>query len=393
MKNHSPRFSSLIKRLSLQGHIDVDAAARDIESNIYFTGPNTYILAFAIIVASIGLNVNSIPVIIGAMLISPLMGPIIGFGMSLGTNNFKMLRESLKNLAVMVAISIITSTLYFLLTPLQLDNPTELLARTNPTIYDVLIATVSGLAGILETSRKSKGTVIAGVAIATALMPPLCTIGFGIATLNLHYALGALYLFFINSVFIAFATFAGVKYLGFKTVQELDPIQQRRNRRRLALLVTVIIIPSIISAVNMVQRNNFERNADAFVKGCSSLERNYIYDHRIDHETSPSTVELMLLTDEIDSVAKEQIFALADMNNIARGQVRFKVNVSGLGVNNKLLEEVLQREANQMEYKDSIIARLQRENDLLREREQKYIENMSVIVEQWAQEGKTKKRK
>lgn len=392
MKNLSPRFSPLVKRLSLHGHMDVESAACDIESNIYFTGPNTYILAIAIIIASIGLNVNSIPVIIGAMLISPLMGPIIGFGLALGTNDFRMLRNALKNLFVMVGISIVASTLYFLLTPLRLENPTELLARTNPSIYDVLIATFSGLAGIIEICRKNKGTVIAGVAIATALMPPLCTIGFGLATLNLHYALGALYLFFINSVFIAFATFAGVKYLGFKSVSVIDPMVERRNKRRMILLLTIMILPSIVTAVGMVRRNNFERNADAFVTSCRDLEHNYIYDHRCNHETSPSTVELMLITDELDSLAKNQIFALAEMNKIGREQIRFKANLPGVGMNNKLLREVLQRETEQMNYKDSLISRLQRENDILREREQKYAENLAIIVEQWAQEGKNKRK-
>lgn len=390
MKTNTPLLH-LLERLSMKGHLNLEAAVKDIRDNITFSGPNTYILAIAIIIASIGLNVNSIPVIIGAMLISPLMGPIIGFGLALGTNDFRMLHEAMKNFLVMVSISIVASTLYFLLTPLRLENPTELLARTNPSIYDVLIATFSGLAGIIEICRKSKGTVIAGVAIATALMPPLCTIGFGLATLNLHYSLGALYLFFINSVFIAFATFAGVKYLGFKSVSNIDPMLQRRNKRRMVIVLIAMIIPSIVTAVGMVRRNNFERNADTFVTSCRNLDHNYIYDYQCDHETSPSTVELMLITDELDSVAMNQIFTLAEMNQINRDQIRFKAHLPGVGMNNKLLKEVLQREAEQMNYKDSLITRLQRENDILREREQKYAENLAIIVEQWAQEGKKKK--
>ena len=382
MKIRPPRLPRQLHRLSLNGHLDVESAARDIQNNITFSGPNTYILAIAIIIASVGLNVNSIPVIIGAMLISPLMGPIIGFGLAMGTNDFQMLRDSLKNLGVMVAISIVASTLYFLLTPLKLDNPTELLARTNPTIYDVLIATFSGLAGIIETCRKNKGTVIAGVAIATALMPPLCTIGFGLATFNLHYALGALYLFFINSVFIAFATFAGVKYLGFKTVTDVDPDVQRNHRRWLTLLVTVMIIPSIITAVKMVQQNNFERNVDAFVVSCREMENNYVYDFECNHKVSPSVVELYLVSNDIDSGSREMIFLLADKHHINRSQVRFKANLAGVGPNNKLVNDILQREEAQIAYKDSVIARLQRENDAYRERERRYAETMASILEE-----------
>ena len=173
--------------VSLGEHIDIDAANANIRSSIAFRGPNVYILACAIIIASVGLNVNSIPVIIGAMLVSPLMGPIFGFGLGLGTNDVDLLRSSLKNFGIMVLISILASTLYFIITPLKLDEPTELLARTNPTIYDVLIALFGGIAGMLETSRKEKGNVLSGVAIATALMPPLCTVGYGIAELNTRH--------------------------------------------------------------------------------------------------------------------------------------------------------------------------------------------------------------
>ncbi len=220
------RFKEIV---NISKDVDWAIASDSIRSSIHFKGPNVWILAAAIIVASIGLNVNSIPVIIGAMLISPLMGPIMGFGLGLGTNNTALLKDSLKNLGIMVLISIVASTLYFVVSPLKMDNPTELLARTNPTIYDVLIALFGGFAGILETSRKEKGTVMSGVAIATALMPPLCTIGYGIATLQVKYAVGALYLFFINGVFIALATFLMVKYLRFPLVKVSDKSKQKKG--------------------------------------------------------------------------------------------------------------------------------------------------------------------
>ena len=168
----------------LREHIDTDAAARQIQSGIWFKGPNVWILAFSIIIASVGLNVNSTAVIIGAMLVSPLMGPIIGIGLSIGTDDMDLLKNAAKNLLVMVIISLIVSSLYFLVSPLRQNNPTELLARTSPTIYDVLIAFFGGCAGIIENARKEKGTVLSGVAIATALMPPLCTAGYGLSHLN-----------------------------------------------------------------------------------------------------------------------------------------------------------------------------------------------------------------
>mgnify|MGYP003289058317 FL=1 len=193
--------------LNLNDYIDTSLAEKSIRSNIYFRGPNAWILVIAMVIASIGLNVNSIPVIIGAMLISPLMGPIFGVGLGLGTNDFELVKASVKNLLIMVSISLIASLLYFLLTPLNLSNPSELLARTNPTIYDVAIALFGGFAGILEQCRKEKGTVFAGVAIATALMPPLCTTGFGLATGNWTYAAGAFYLYLINTIFISFTKY------------------------------------------------------------------------------------------------------------------------------------------------------------------------------------------
>lgn len=200
------RFSSQMRDiLNLSDHIDVVAAEKNIRGNVKFRGPNAWILAVAVIIASVGLNVNSIPVVIGAMLISPLMGPIFGMGLGLGVNDIELMKSSGKNLLVMVSISLVVSFLYFLITPLSLSNPTELLARTSPTFYDVLIASFGGFAGILELCRKEKGTVISGVAIATALMPPLCTAGYGLASGNITHFIGALYLFVINGTFIMLA--------------------------------------------------------------------------------------------------------------------------------------------------------------------------------------------
>ena len=267
---------------SLSGQVDTDDAAQRIRNSIWFRGPNVWILAFSIIIASVGLNVNSTAVIIGAMLISPLMGPIIGIGLSLGTNDTNLLWDATRNLLVMVAISLGASTLFFLLSPLDLVNPTELEARTSPSIYDVLIALFGGLAGILENARKERGTVLSGVAIATALMPPLCTAGYGLANLDGHYFFGAMFLFVINAVFIILATYVMVKYLHFRTVSGIDAATALKRRRLMSGIILVVLVPSIWTAVGLVQENNFERNLNAFVRENRIIAHHYIYGGRRD---------------------------------------------------------------------------------------------------------------
>ena len=262
--------------------IDTESAAQRIKSSIWFRGPNAWILAFAIVLASVGLNVNSTAVIIGAMLVSPLMGPIIGAGLALGTNDVDLLKSAGKNLLAMVIISLLASTLFFILSPLSLVNPTELEARTSPTIYDVLIAFFGGMAGILENSRKERGTVLSGVAIATALMPPLCTAGYGLAHLNMHFFFGALYLFVINSVFIALATYFMVKYLEFPTVSGVSEELASRRRKAISTILFIILVPSIWSAFSLIRSNNFERNVQNFVENNRLVgPRTYIYEYRV----------------------------------------------------------------------------------------------------------------
>ena len=273
---------SLRSLLNLRADLDTEAADLNIRNNIHFRGTNVLVLAFSIIIASVGLNVNSTAVVIGAMLISPLMGPIIGVGLAGSINDTRLLRDSLWNLLVMVAISLMASALYFLLSPLELANPTELEARTSPSIFDVLIALFGGAAGIVEQSRKEKGTVISGVAIATALMPPLCTAGYGIAHLNGHFFFGAMGLFGINAIFIALATYLGAKLLHFKEVQFMYDKTAKITRRWVSVFVVVVVLLSCWSAVRIVKRNNFESNAEVFVKENRSLEKAYIYDYSID---------------------------------------------------------------------------------------------------------------
>ena len=320
------KFSEYLKdHVNLSEDVDHSGANLSIRKNIAFKGHNVFILACAIIIASVGLNVNSIPVIIGAMLISPVMGPILGFGFGLGIRDNRLVKFSLENYLVMVAISIAASTLFFILSPLNLGNPSELLARTNPSIYDVLIALFGGIAGMLETSRKERGTVISGVAIATALMPPLCTVGYGISLLNWHYIFGALYLFLINSIFIALATFLTTKYLRFPLVmeEEVDGMRQRLSKRAIAFILLVMIVPSIFSAIRMVQENNFNIHAEKLVSKNKSIGKSFIYDYKTDMSVKPATIDLYLAGETLTPEFKEVLFKDAEEYGITRNQIIF----------------------------------------------------------------------
>lgn len=369
MENNFKNFLSKAKDYlaaitNLNDHVDTEKASQFIRSNIYFKGPNVYILVFAIIVASVGLNTNSIPVIIGAMLISPLMGPIFGIGYGLGTNDTAFLKTSFKNLLVMVIISIFASGLYFLVSPLELENPTELLARTNPTIYDVLIALFGGFAGIIEISRKDKGTVISGVAIATALMPPLCTAGFGLATGSLKYFLGALYLFSINGIFIAIATFIAVKYLQFPMTTFSDPAKERKVSRWIAAIVLVIIIPSVYTAIVMVRENNFNHTAKEFIAANKELSRSYIYDYSIDHRSKPPKIELYIAGDALGEEELNMIYRSAHSFGFTDNQIAVIQNAAvdqNAMTDRVAIQSIYERSDMEIQKRDRIIDTLKKE--------------------------------
>ena len=311
----------LVALINIRENVDYATADTSIRKNIAFKGPNVIILACAIVIASVGLNVNSIPVIIGAMLISPVMGPITGLGLGLGTEDGNLLKDSLKNFAIMVGISILASSVFFFLSPLTLENPSELLARTNPTIYDVLIALFGGFAGILETSRKEKGTVISGVAIATALMPPLCTIGYGISRLNITFMFGALYLFLINTIFIALATFLAVKLFKFPVLNADDERHQGLSKSWYAVILTVIILPSIWTAINVVKENNFKIHAAQLVREHKNMGKSFVYDHKTNYSRKLSTIELFVAGEMLSDENKEILFNDAEHYGIMRSQI------------------------------------------------------------------------
>lgn len=240
-------------------------AEQSIREGVSFRGTNLLILVFAIFIASLGLNTNSTAVIIGAMLISPLMGPIIGIGLGIGITDFELLKRSARNLIVAALFSMLASCLYFLISPVA-EGHSELLARTSPTIYDVLIGFFGGGAGIVAIGSRSKGNVIPGVAIATALMPPLCTAGYGLATWQMQYFFGATYLFLINSIFICLATFIGIKVMKFKPIESANPIRAAKIRKLVYALAILTLLPSIYLTYNMLQESRFEINADRFIK-------------------------------------------------------------------------------------------------------------------------------
>ena len=309
--------------INIDKHIDTDAAERAIRSNIEFQGPNAWILAVAIIIASVGLNVNSIPVIIGAMLISPLMGPIFGLGLGLGINDIDLMKQAGKNLLIMVSISVIVSLVYFMITPLSLSNPTELLARTRPTIFDVMIALFGGFAGIFEQCRKEKGTVFSGVAIATALMPPLCTAGYGLATGNIGSFLGALYLFCINCLFITMATYFLVRYFRFKKTEYADQGFGLKTQRITTVLIIIFLIPSVWSAVTLVKQNNFDKKATAFVEAHRSIGNSIIYNYKIEHQEG-STLKVFMTGETLSESDRNNLYAYAAEYGIEVEQIAIK---------------------------------------------------------------------
>lgn len=336
MSNRSPHHLSEALRSFLRSRFDLSAdkaseeeVVDNIRKGVEFKGTNLWVLIFATFVASLGLNVNSTAVIIGAMLISPLMGPIMGMGLSVGINDFELLKRSLRNFGFMVLASIFTSTLYFFISPLS-GAQSELLARTTPTTYDVLIAFFGGLAGIVAQSRKDRtSTVIPGVAIATALMPPLCTAGFGLATLQFKYFIGAFYLFFINTVFIAIATFIVVRFLHYSKKEFVDKNREMRVRRSILLIVLVTIIPSVVIGYRIVKRSLFENDVKRYVNTVFQFPKTKVIEHTGIYrpDNGESYVEIYLIGEPISDEMIEN--ARLQMPQYNLRDVRLVVRQSG----------------------------------------------------------------
>lgn len=285
---------------------DEDATIENVVSSIDFQGAQLWILIFAIFIASLGLNVNSTAVIIGAMLVSPLMGPIIGMGLGVGISDLELLKRAAKNYAVAVLISVLTATLYFSITPLH-EAQSELLARTSPTLYDVFIALMGGAAGFIALSTKGKSNVIPGVAIATALMPPLCTAGYGLAMGNLSFFFGAFYLFFINTVFICLATFIGTRLFRFQHTAIVDVERMKKVKRYIVWVGILTMLPATYMTVQIIKESIAKNNLRNFVRTEMSFKGTQILSQNID--PSARQIELValgrqILPADIDSAKK-----------------------------------------------------------------------------------------
>lgn len=383
-------FRELWKRLkdlvNIADDTDIAATVNNISKGVEFKGDNVWVLFFAIVIASVGLNVNSTAVIIGAMLVSPLMGPIMGIGLSIGIFDVTLLRKSLKNLLLMVVISLLASSLYFLVTPLS-EAQSELLARTNPTIFDVFIALFGGLAGILAQSRKQeKITIVSGVAIATALMPPLCTAGYGIGTGQLRYFFGAFYLFFINSFFIALATFLMVRYLKFPKKTFINPVKEKRVKRYIFIFAVIVLVPSIVLAVDVIKQASFNSSAIQYVNDISKnvvMDGVHIVSSNKVYNKKGCEIQLSLvgksLTNEQVAVLQQRLadFGLKDTKLVIKQAFGGELDVKTQAA---MLQDFIETKERQIQERDSIIMVL--ENKLAKG-------NNDIPVKQIVSEAKT----
>jgi uncharacterized hydrophobic protein (TIGR00271 family) len=339
----------LVSLLDFRKDADQISTIEEIKANIQFKGATAWILICSILVASIGLNTNSIPVVIGAMLISPLMGPILGVGLSIAINDIDTLKTSLISLGTMILLSVLTSFVYFWIFDINADT-SELFARTRPDIREILIAFFGGLALIIATTKKGTiATVIYGVAIATALIPPLCTAGYGIAVGDLDYFLGAMYLFIINTIFIALATFIVTKFLKFPMINYVDSIKRKRISRFATLAAVIVMIPAVWTFVNVVNESNFKNDALKFLNSeldilpnSKYIKKNTVVQY---HSDKPSVIELTTLGN--DQISKEIEFVL---------NTKMK-NYSSLNNTELIINQSIFREINNLEYMEELRSR------------------------------------
>jgi uncharacterized hydrophobic protein (TIGR00271 family) len=312
-----------------QGEENKKKVLENVISNISFRGSNLWILTCAIIIASVGLNVNSTAVIIGAMLISPLMGPILGAGFSLGIFDFELFKKSLKNLAIATVVSLLTSTIYFYLSPFK-ETQSELLARTSPNIYDILIAFFGGLVGVIAITRVEKGNPIPGVAIATALMPPLCTAGYGLVIGNYKFFLGALFLYTINCVFICIATFLIVKYLKYPPVKQLDEKREKQVKYFITILITLLILPSIYFAYKLREQKIYEQRVEKFVTNEFKNKGFTVLFNKLTLNTDPKKLDLGFLNNKFTNQEIKALNQKLSDYNISNTQLQILQDTTDL---------------------------------------------------------------
>ena len=340
-----------------QGEEKKEKVIEDILSNISFRGANLWILACAILIASIGLNVNSTAVIIGAMLISPLMGPIVGAGFALATYDFELLKKTGRSLLIATVVSLIVSFIYFYISPFK-DVQSELLARTSPTIYDVLIAFVGGLVGAISLTREDKGNPIPGVAIATALMPPLCTAGFGLATGNFSYFLGAFYLYSINCFFIGIATFLIIKYLKYTPKNTGNEALNKRLRVVITTLVILIVTPSLYLAYSLLKEKEFHENVAHYITAEFENSGYTIIYKKIRYNTNPKSIELAFLDKKFSD---EELKTLqSNLKKFKLLNTKLIVRQKGSEIDKEILSEINKNKSS-LSSKDVMINQLKEE--------------------------------
>lgn len=306
MENNQNEKSVLVVKSFIEEYLDVrrdkadeSEAVKSIREGVEMKGATIWILIAAILLASLGLNVNSTAVIIGAMLISPLMGPIMGVGLAIGLGDFDLMKRSFKNYLVITLFSVLTATLFFLISPSVSEGQSELLARTSPTIYDVFIGLFGGAAGFIAVSTTKKGSVIPGVAIATALMPPLCTAGFGLATGNLIYFLGAFYLYFINSVFICVSTYLGTRVMRFSRLKYVDKEREKKVRQYIIWVVVLTMIPAIYLTVGILNDTLYDSSVNRFVNEQLSFDNAQVVDKKVEKRDGMKELRVVLVGKEV----------------------------------------------------------------------------------------------
>lgn len=356
----------------------------NVKSNISFRGSNLWILACAIVVASVGLNVNSTAVIIGAMLISPLMGPIVGAGFGLGTYDFDLLKRSLKNLFIATIVSLVVSTIYFYLSPFKEAQP-ELLSRTSPNIYDILIAFFGGIVGAVAITRVEKGNPIPGVAIATALMPPLCTAGYGLATGSYKYFLGAMYLYGINCIFICISTFFIVKYLAYPVKKQLDEKTQKKVKYYITALLTIFILPSIYFAYQLFEEKKFQHEITVFTEKEFTDKGLTVVYKKTQFNKTPKILELGFLSKRFSDAEIKELNKILNTYDLKRTKLIIRQDTTDL--KSDILNEInynksalSQKELTILNLKKQIEANHYNNNQLLAEIKILFpaIENISI---------------
>ena len=340
-----------------RGEEDKERVLENVRASISFRGSNLWILACAIVVASVGLNVNSTAVIIGAMLISPLMGPIVGAGFSLGTFDFLLLRKSVKNLAIATMVGLSVSAIYFFMSPFK-DTKPELLARTAPNIYDIILAFFGGLGGVIAITRVEQGHPLPGVAIATALMPPLCTAGYGLAVWNFRFFAGALYLYTINCVFICIATFLITKYLKYPIKIIPNKKQSRQVKYAMSAMIIVMLVPATYFAYILFEEKKFNQKVDAYLASEFTERGNTIIYKKTRYSSTPKIIEIAFLNrrftqSEIGSLNKE-------IKKIVDPQVKLVIRQDTTDLKKDILNEITSERA-VLNEKDAAISKLQKE--------------------------------